>query len=205
MKYIAALDYAHLDNGVFLASVGRALAQQQDVRPIIVHGESEYTERLIQTGIPRKQATVHCIKNLNHRLVALFADQGVATIGINGYQRKLITLNNDKLGLDHDYFNTLPSKPVLLLSTLVLNSATNKPEPVKLAAYLDFLNNELSPDEVFVFSKEDYKKSDFDPSELMELMPDDLKSLTISARMATTSIFDTLPDLKGFQKIIVKK
>ncbi len=74
MDYIAVLDYEHLDNGMFLTAFAKALSQQKS-RGIILHGDSEYTERLIQTGIMREEATIRAMKDLNHRLVALFADE----------------------------------------------------------------------------------------------------------------------------------
>ncbi|MDX1672060.1 MAG: hypothetical protein R3211_06940 [Balneolaceae bacterium] len=156
--YIAVLDYNHLDNGVFLTAIGRALAQQSgNIRAILIHGDSEYTERLIQTGMMRSDARNRSIKDLNHRLVALFADQGVSVVGINGYQREFITRKGGALDFDHSFYKSLPSKSVLLLSNLVMDAETDIVEPVELPNYLNFLRSEIEPDEAFLFS---VKKSD---------------------------------------------
>lgn len=158
MRYIAALDYEHLDNGVFLTSLARSLSQQQDnenIHPIIIHTDSKYTERIIQTGVMRDEATVRSVKDLNKRLVALFADQGVSTIGINPCQRNFITLENGELQLDHSFLESLPSRPVLLLSTLVQDLDNDQTVVIKLSRLLSFLNAELSTDQLFIFSKSD--------------------------------------------------
>ena len=85
MDFLAILDYEHLDNGVFLTSFAKSLAQKEK-RGLIIHGDSEHTERIIQTGVMRDEARIRAIKELNHRLVALFADEGVSTIALNGFQ-----------------------------------------------------------------------------------------------------------------------
>lgn len=155
MRYIAALDYEHLDNGVFLASLASAISQQENVRSIIVHGDSAYTERVMQTGVMREQAKIRTIKDLNHRLVALFADQSVSAIGINGYQRKFITHSNGNLDLDASFFESLPSQPVLLISTLVWDAESDSPVSVPLAEMVSFLKSELQAESIFAFSKAD--------------------------------------------------
>lgn len=195
MTYIAALDYEHLDNGVFLASLGKALGQQEGVRSIIVHGESAYTERLIQTGIMREEAQVRCIKDLNRRLVGLFADHGVATIGLNGYQKQLVAMKDGELTLDTAFIDRLPALPVLLLSNLVLDMATRQAVPCPLPRYIDFLSRELAADEIFLFSTRDLQQPGTEAPESGETIPKDLKNLTVNARLTTPSAFANLPDL----------
>jgi len=155
MRYIAALDYEHLDNGVFLTSLARSVAQQKNVRSIIVHGDSAYTERIMQTGVMRDEARIRSIKDLNHRLIALFADQGISAIGINGHQRKFITINDNQLSLDASFFERLADQSVLLLSTLVLDLKSTLPEPIELPRMASFLQSELKAEAIFSFSKSD--------------------------------------------------
>jgi hypothetical protein len=212
MKYIAALDYDHLDNGVFLTSLARSLSQQQgnsDLRPIIIHSDSEYTERIIQTGVMRDEATVRSIKDLNNRLVALFADEGVSAIGLNPYQRNLITRQNETLTLDHSFLDTLPSQSVLLLSTLVQNAAEDKVEPLSLPRLATFLYEELQADELFLFSKADESEiftndksgSDLswdamDPEFKEHQIPDEFTNFSHSVRLTTARDFNQLPNLE---------
>ncbi len=213
MRYIAALDYDHLDNGVFLTSLARSLSQQQEkenVYPIIVHGDSAYTERIIQTGVMREEATIRSIKDLNHRLVALFADQGVSTVGINPYQRNLITVDDDSLQIDHSFLNTLPNRSVLLLSTLVQETGSDQPVVLDLPRLATFLAEELGADQFFIFNKSD-KSEVFTNEELPESLtweamdqsfrneriPDDLSNLKYPVRLATARDFNQIPDLEN--------
>lgn len=210
MRYIAALDYEHLDNGVFLSTLAQSLSQQQekDVRPIIVHSDSEYTERIIQTGVMRDEATVRSVKDLNNRLVALLADQGVSTIGINPYQRDFITYKNDTLHLDSDYFNTLPPEPVLLLSTLVQDLDNNQQVAIDLPRMATFLYNQLDAEELFIFIKSDeaevFTEMDY-PSNLQwdtmdsnfrdKRIPNDFRNFSHPVKLITARDFNQIPDL----------
>lgn len=155
MRYIAAIDYEHLDNGMFLSALARSISQQKNVQPIIIHGESEYTNRIMQTGVMREDATIRSIKGLNHRLINLFADEGVSAVGINGHQRKLITLKDDRLHIDSDFFDNLPAGPALLISTLVWHAESSSPKPVSLTRLLTFLRNQFSCDTAYAFNKAD--------------------------------------------------
>lgn len=208
MQYLAALDYEHLDNGVFLTSLARSISQQKDVRPIIIHGDSEYTERVIQTGVMRREATIRSIKDLNHRLIALLADQGVSTIGINGYQRELITLEDEILSLDLDFFESLPSQSALLLSTLVFDKENGSPKPIELSRFATFLKETLPVSELFIFSASDsdeiFTKEDPLPAMAWDELSEDYRSSYIPeefhrydqpVRLTTAREFDLIPKL----------
>lgn len=211
MRYIAALDYGHLDNGVFLTSLARSLSQQQDneqVHPIIIHTDSEYTERIIQTGVMREEATVRSVKDLNKRLVALFADQGVSTVGINPYQRNFITLKDDQLRLDHAFLKTLPDRSVLLLSTLVQDLDQNKSVPIELPRLMRFLHKELTADELFIFSKSDESEVFTEPTQSGDLrwnqldsefrkneIPDEFTHFDHPVRLTSARDFNEVPEL----------
>lgn len=208
MQYLAALDYEHLDNGVFLTSLARSISRQNNVRPILIHADSEYTERVIQTGVMRDEATVRSIKGLNHRLIALLADQGVSTIGINGYQREFITLEKGSLSLDKGFFNRLPSQSALLLSTLVLDGANGKPVPISLTRLGSFLRKELEVEEFFIFSASDsdevftkenkpdkMKWDDLDDEYQNVFIPEEFRNFNKPVRLTTAREFDEIPNL----------
>lgn len=210
MQYLAALDYKHLDNGVFLTSLARSISQQSNVRPILIHTDSEYTERVIQTGVMRDDATVRSIKGLNHRLIALLADQGVSTIGINGYQRELITLQNETLSLDKAFFNRLPSQSALLLSTLVLDRVSGKPVPIPLTQLGAFLRKEIEIEEFFIFSSSDTDEvftkenksdkmnwGDLDDEYQNVFIPEEFKDFNRPVRLTTAREFHQIPDLSN--------
>lgn len=211
MQYLAALDYEHLDNGVFLTTLAKSLSQQQekeDIRSIIVHADSEYTERVIQTGVMRDDARIRTVKDLNKRLVALFADQGVSAVGINPNKRDFITLNNNSLQLDHSFLDSLPKKSVLLLSTMVQDKESEEPVVIELPQLISFLFEELDADELFIFSKSDEAEvftNAEQPESLQwnsmnsdfreEQIPDEFSDLNTPARITTARDFNQLPDL----------
>jgi hypothetical protein len=212
MRYIAALDYQHLDNGVFLTSLARSLSEQQEnekIHPIIIHSDSEYTERIIQTGVMRDEAIIRSIKDLNKRLVALFADQGVSTVGINPYQHNVITINNGNLKLDHSFLETLPSRSVLLLSTLVQNTSENELSVLDLPRMAAFLSAELDTDQLFLFSKSDESEvftnsmpsesmqwESLDPEFRNQQIPDEFVDFTHPVKLTTARDFNQLPGLE---------
>lgn len=216
MRYIAALDYEHMDNGVFLTALGRALSQQKGMHRILVHGDSEYTERLIQTGMMREEAITRSIRDLNHRLVALFADQGVSTIGLNAYQRNLITWSGGELHLDRQYLDSLPLQPVLLLSRLVRDLDAKTLRPIPLDDFILFLNNVLQPDERFLFSLSDrdeifvnnenlegtLSKMEAEPAFINTHVPEDLRELPPPYRITTAGKFALLPDIDKTIRIV---
>jgi hypothetical protein len=174
MKVIAVLDFEHLDNGVFLNAFAQSLARQQVERCIVVHSDSEYTDRLIQTGMMREDAQLRSIRDLNHRLIALFADNGVPTIGINGYQRSFIQWDGEHSFLvDRDYYEKLSDKVVLLLSNLVQNTAKNRPATMPLPEFSHRLKQTLDYDEVIVFST-DEKDEILVQTEQSVIQPDEL-------------------------------
>lgn len=208
MDYIAVIDYEHLDNGVFLTSLARSLARQDNTRGIIIHGESAYTERLIQTGMMREDAVQRAIKDLNHRLIALFADQGVATIGLNGYQKSLIQKTGDEVVIDKDQFQSFPSTPHLLISNLIDRPSHSKLAPLELPVFAKSLQSAFNIDDVMVFSLDDsgeiipkkrpgFLQKDDLPDRVISEIPDEFKEIPISIRLTTAQYFGDYPSLEG--------
>ncbi|MDZ7715610.1 MAG: hypothetical protein U5J95_05290 [Balneolaceae bacterium] len=214
MQYIAALDYEHLDNGIFLSSLAKSISQQKEVRPIIIHGDSKYTERVIQTGVMREDAVVRSIKDLNHRLIALFADEGISTIGINGYQREFISIQDDKISMDKKYFNSLPEEPALLISTLVLNRDHNQPQPISLTRLATFLRSNLPAEQLFVFSRSDSDEimknnelndraawKELEKSFIENKIPEEFHRFNEKMNLTTAQHFHKVPSLESTMQI----
>lgn len=208
MQYIAALDYEHMDNGMFLTALAQSLAQQKDTRPIIIHSDSIYTDRIMQTGVMREEAQIRSIKDLNHRLVALFADQGISAIGINGYQRKFISCSEDSMHLDEAFFQRLPSESVLLLSTLVWDRQAEAARPVSLARMAQFLQSQTEAEATFAFLSSDTSEiipPDL-PSELEwnqlpagfadQYLPTEFNAFNAPLYLSTARNFNHLPDTR---------
>lgn len=205
MRYIAAIDYEHLDNGMFLTALARSVSQQKNTQPIIIHGDSEYTDRIMQTGVMREEAKIRSIKGLNHRLINLFADEGVSAVGINGYQRKLITIDdNEQLDINSTFFDNLPKGPALLISTLVWDKATASPRPIALPRLLSFLQQRLLNEAVYAFNKSDkdeviisdkphrLKWENLDEEFVNNHLPDEFGEFNRSLRLTTAREFADL-------------
>lgn len=209
MDFIAVIDFEHLDNGVFLTAFSRSLAQLKDKRGLIIHGDSEYTNRLIQTGMMREDAVIRAAKDLNHRLIALFADNGIATIGLNGYQRSLIKQSSGSLIFDDAQFKKLPHQPMLLLSNLVSAESGPSPVPIPLAEYALFLRKSTGADEILVFNLDDrteFIKQDL-PEEVMynslspqvieRQIPEEFRDKKINFRLLSANSLSNYPAKTG--------
>lgn len=209
MDFIAVLDYEHLDNGLFLSAFAKAVSNHKK-RGIIIHGESKYTERLIQTGIMRDEATIRAIKDLNHRLVALFADEGVSTIGVNGYQRSLIKEKDGSLNIDVEQFRKFPEHPTLLISSLIESDEQDQPKPVSIASLAYILKKELDIDDVILFStaeggdiiKQDLpskvsRKSPDESNFIEKHVPKDFHDIDYKIVLTTARDFASYPNLKN--------
>lgn len=213
MDYIAVLDYEHLDNGLFLSAFAKAVAKHKK-RGIIIHGESKYTERLIQTGIMREEATIRAIKDLNHRLVALFADEGVSTIGVNGYQRSLLKEKDGSVEVDVEQFNKFPEHPTLLISSLVNSDQQERPKPISVVSIAHALKKHLDIADVIVFSiaeggdiiKQDLPKTfsrsgSSVPDFLEKQVPKDFHNTDYKITLTTAQNFSKYPDLTNYTVI----
>ncbi len=211
--YIALLDFEHLDHPVFLKSLAQSLSAHKSRKGIIVHGDSEYTNRLMQTGMMREDARIRAIMDLNHRLVALFADHGVSTIGLQAYQKELVSITDDGLSLNRKVLDTLPESPMLLISSLVNKDGEKKYiPPVELVL---FLEEELEEHEVVIFSQDhdsdifttnDESEKELNWSKITEEfkakhLSEEQISLASSAILTTGFSFSEWPNLKNASKI----
>lgn len=200
MDFLAVLDYDHLDNGVFLTSFAKSLAKKEK-RGLIIHGDSAHTERIIQTGVMRDEAQIRAIKELNHRLVALFADEGVSTIAINGFQKSLITYDGSNVEIDKNQIDKLPEHPMVLISNLALDSSSEKYRPLPLTKMATALSAKFDIQEITIFSVDessDFIKQDFpekiniqtaDHSFVDKHIPKNLRDLSPEVRLRTASNF----------------
>ena len=150
--YVALIDFDHLDHPVFLKSLAQSLSTHKTRKGILIHGDSEYTNRLMQTGMMREDARERAIMDLNHRLVALFADHGVSTIGLHGFQKELVQKTGSGLQLNKNVFDDLPDSPMLLISSLISDGeGRSYIPPVELA---EFFAEELKDHELVIFSQD---------------------------------------------------
>lgn len=215
MKYLAVIDYEHLDDGVFLSTLARSIAKHDYSGSVILHGESAYTERIIQTGVMREEAAIRAHKDLNHRLIALLADEGVSATGINGYRRSFITLRDGQLDLDRSFLDALPGGPLLLVSSLALDTASGRPVTVSLPRMTGFLREQLRPDELFLFtrsgenevftdnfSREDTRWTELSTAEKDQLVPEEFHDYRHPVRLSTARDFQNIPDLEHTKALL---
>lgn len=201
MNFLAVLDYEHLDNGMFLTAFARSLAQKKE-SGIIIHSDSEYTDRLIQTGMMREDARLRAIKDLNHRLIALFADQGVSTIGVNGHQKSLIRMNNGEIEINCRQIQQFPSQPMLLISGLAENAKSDEPTPLSLPEMAQSVKEQLNIGQITLFSMDESSsviKGDF-PKEIIPGETDTgflEKHVPESFHKFTQTVVMTTPDAFG--------
>lgn len=172
MQCIAALDYEHLDDGKFLLNLAHSLSACKHFNPLIIHENSANTERIMQQGVMRDEAEIQDIKTLNHRLVNLFADEGIAALGVHGYQKKAITFSDNQLSIDEDFFDNLPSVS-MFLSTLVWNEQTKSKMHIELPLLVKALQKALGIKTVYCFSPDEKMGKDM-PEEIGEQEWDDL-------------------------------
>lgn len=204
MNYIAVLEYEHLDNGMFLTAFAQALSQKKS-RGIIIHGDSEYTERLLQTGVMREEATIRAIKDLNHRLVALFADNGISTIALNGHQKSLIKKESNSISIDIKQLQNFPTQPAILLSALAVDGS-GQIVPVSLPELANALKAALDIEEdISTFSiheaseiiSEEFpvvvKPGDLDEDYKVKHLPENFRNVSFPFRLTTAQTFNKNP------------
>ncbi len=219
MKYLALLDFQHLENNMFMKAFARAVSRQNNVQGIIVHGDSPYTDRLIQTGMMREDARIRSTKELNTRIVSLLADNGVSAIGLNPYQRNSIVFDpgNNILNVNTEYFESLPDSTYLILSNLVGIKGENQPGNYPAVSLLTKLQAKLKCDEAFAFTSNEkdeilvsqtptasIKWEKMDDNYKNNYFPVEVIEKPFSFRLTTTKGFGQVPDLSGSKKIIYK-
>lgn len=205
-SFIAVLDHEHLENSIFLTSFAKSLAQLGDRKGIVIHGDSPYTDRLIQTGMMREDARLRAIKDLNKRLIGLFADQGIATIGIHGFQKGLITRKENGIEIDTKALNALHSTPNLLLSNLIEENGEAVHLP--LPQFARSIKQNIDESEILLFSKNEkdeilisdsrseFTWSDIPESFTKESIPDEFQNFNHSVKITTATDFANWPNLK---------
>lgn len=211
INFIAVLDHQHLENSMFLTAFAKSLAQLGDRKGLVVHGDSPYTDRLIQTGMMREDARLRAIKDLNKRLVGLFADQGIPTIGIHGFQKGLISMEGETIRLEKEALDAHHSSPNLLISNLVEHNGD--PKHIPLPEFVRSLSHELDHAEILLFSKNDKdeilisetkKKLSWDnlPAEFAQsTLPEEFQHFDHPVKLTTATDFANWPSLKKGTKI----
>ncbi|MDR9388400.1 MAG: hypothetical protein RI513_05300 [Balneolaceae bacterium] len=124
---ITTLEPAHLDHPMFMKQFATEMRTGlQGKRLLVLHGDSSFTEETIQQGIPREEAANQTARQLNRRLVALLADEGVSALGITLAQRGFTTYDetmDPPFWVNESAWRRLPAIPVICCATLVAKPA----------------------------------------------------------------------------------
>ncbi len=156
MNYILLLDHYHLDEPVFLKSLAQTLGTVKNKKGILLHADSSYTERIVQTGVLTEDARRRSMKDLNNRLIALLADHGISAVGLNGYQRDIIRKAGQEWQIKTDYLRSFPDGVSLVLSCLVADeNDPDNPNPAELKDVGPALARNLNIDKLIAFTSRD--------------------------------------------------
>ncbi|MGM0737579.1 MAG: hypothetical protein ACQETM_00230 [Bacteroidota bacterium] len=213
MEYIAVIDHNRLDHSLFMKSFADAMGQQTGCSGIILHGDSAYTDRLIQTGMMRRDAVLRSTRDLNHRMAALLADSGVAAVAVNGYQKEIIRQSGTSLHANLEWFEGRPSGIHVILSNLVWDVDHSEIRVAPLRDMAVQLARLLKKDNLIIFSTDDKKllsNSKHDPqevhrtekwSDIRDLIPAELIPPPENCYLATAEAFGSLPETAQFIRL----
>jgi hypothetical protein len=214
MLVLVLLDREHLDNGPFLKSLAGIIAQLRDVRILFIHSDSEYTDRIMQLGLQRKVAVLRSTRELNRRLVALFNDEGIPCVGLNGFQMNSIHRTSEQLTVNADYLHSILIHTHLILSNLISEGNKNENSPAEPVVIAKELIKSLKPEHFIVFSMNETAKlfsadnsiaGRPDQSGIMEvkkeLIPNEMEDSDLEFLLTNLKQFARLPDTDGMVKV----
>ena len=169
---------------------------------MMIHADSAYTTRITETGVLTETARIRAVKELNHRLTALFADEGIPLIAINGYQRDTIVQSGQELTLNSSYLLDLGSKTNVLISNLIADGE-GKTIQLPLAKLAKALHAQLHFEHIIAFDANDKPESLIMTGETDEaaenVLPDELKDHQLPLLLIRPS---QMASGKAFQKAI---
>lgn len=193
--FICVLDYKNLDNPLFLKAFAETLKKVNPEKCVILHSDSPYTERIMQTGVMRESAQLRSIQDLNHRLITFFADYGLPCIGINGFQRNTVTIDNGgKIHIDSKFINTLPNKTHVVLSSLASDLSSQCTRSIALADFVQEVSDQLGIEPIYLFNTDEktHFTADFEAP---------LKKIAFPSQNDENNILHGYPlDLKGLKR-----
>jgi len=198
---IILLDSEHLDQSLFMKSFAQKLVAFKKRRLILVHGDNSFSKQLIKNGMNENDAIERSIKEINLKLISLFADSVLPAIGIHGYQRNVVKLENESIQIDGTYLNSLPEQAMLILTNLVGNSQTEMHKTISTAQLAFELSSRFANSTCLCFAVSDIANLSFKeikPSEieLLNLVPEEVLRAGKSFYLTTLSDFQGNIDSK---------
>lgn len=189
--HLLCIDYRNLDNPLFLKSFAEALRRLGATRTLILHGDSAYTDRIMQTGVMREHAQIRSLQDLNNRLVTFLSDAGLACVGVNGFQRGLVVRSEGDIKVNTRVLDRFPPRTHLVISSLIEDKDSASRVMLPLGefamavqrAYPDATMGVFSPDEKdhFTISRPEEVPGtvffeEYFPNAVLAHIPDEFKS-----------------------------
>ncbi|MDI6400439.1 hypothetical protein QLX67_00395 [Balneolaceae bacterium ANBcel3] len=125
MNYLILIDAVSGGDVVFLKSLATAIGRHKKSRGIILHSDNLLSGLSSEADPSDSQFVDRSIRELNKKLVALFADYGIPVIGMHGYQKSIIQIDASEIRFEKAWFDAIPSGVSLVLSNLVLDTSTS--------------------------------------------------------------------------------
>lgn len=217
MLVLVLLDHKHLDNGPFLKSLALTITRIKDVRFLFIHSDSDYTDRVMQSGLMREDARMRSTRELNRRLVALFNDEGIHCVGLNGYQMNCVTRTGNHLNVDVEYLGKLLKHSHVILSNLVSDGKDKGKSFAEPAFFAKSLIKSLKPAHFIVFSRTetggpllpDLREGNTAehttrPEPLKSEIPVEIVDSDEELMVTNLRQFADLPDISGMEKVRLK-
>jgi len=116
--YIILLDRDQAGQTLYLKSLAKGAAKHRGIRGIFVHTDNERTDLLLQEGVMRNDARKRVIRETNRRLVDLFAEAGVGSVGMQWHQMGHVDTSG-ALTFTNDPRTRIPHSTHLIMSNMV--------------------------------------------------------------------------------------
>lgn len=201
MRALILIDYVHLDNALFMKSLAQEVSRIRDKHELIlIHGTSPYQERLKAAGYEHNKARLRSSKELNRRLIALLADEGVAAVGVHAFQRELFSRDSEE---NHLVVNEKALNSLKLTSTLVLSNVGQIDDEsydlLSISEMADALLKQSDFEYCFTFPASEKMNVDLpeklDQAAKLNLLSEELLEFECDARMINVKDISKLDDL----------
>jgi hypothetical protein len=193
---IVVLDRHHLEQPLFMKLFGQKIRRVKSERLIILHADSAYTQRLIDSGSDAEKAIIRSTKEINLKLVNLLAENGHSAASLHGYHKQAVfKTETQQLVINPSYFLQHPETVITVCSNLVLDSDLKSTTPTPLGNLAVELKQHLCFDGILCFAQTESLSTSFKvnkPSEvdILNGAPEELVSTKGFFHMTTIADFD---------------
>ena len=195
-KLLLIIDKEHLNQPLFMKLFGQKLRSLKQVQAYILHGDNSYTDQLIENGMDAAKATERATKEINHKLVALLAENGISALGLHGYHREIVQQSIDNIiEVDSSKLKNHPDSVTLVFSHLIFDLASKSVQPAPLSTLANAIKRALNIDEILCFAVSEQVSQSFKnepPSyiDCLNLAPKEVLNDISGIKMTTIADFD---------------